>query len=121
MPTSFDYTQKIPIEFYGAEMTGTTVNSRILMTNPCLMMGSFKMPWTDIAQSVSGPTQYSYLSDTGKTYTGKPTVIGNALFHDILNTQNEFEMYYTEAGTSSHSGGFSTAIGYWDVDYFSGS
>lgn len=121
IPTSFDYTQKIPIDYYGAAMTGTTVNSAVLMRNPCLMMGSFKMPWTDLLQSVAGPTQYTYTSDTGVTYTGKPAIIGNALFHDILNTQNEFEMYYTEAGSTSGGGGFSTATGHWDIAYYSGS
>ncbi|MBO4877056.1 MAG: hypothetical protein J5501_03515 [Ruminococcus sp.] len=118
---SFDYQAKIPVDFYGAAMTGNTVNSHILMTNNCLLMGSFKMPWTDICQSVKGPKDFTYTSDTGVSYTGKPVIIGNALFHDILNTQNDFQMYYTEAGGTMNPGGFNTELGYYDIAYFSGS
>jgi len=127
--TEFTWQEQIPIDYYGARTTlnGTTgaeeVNSSIRMMNNCLVMGSFKMPWTDFDVKNQGNKQYSkYTSDTGAVYTNvRPTIIGNALFRDLLDTQNKFQMCYTEAGASSTGGTITTALGYYDVDYFSGS
>lgn len=125
--SALTWQEKIPIDFYGARssLSGSDVviNSSIRMMNNCLIMGSFKMPWTDFDVKNQGNKQYStYTSDTGAVYNNvKPTIVGNALFHDLIDTQNKFHMCYTEAGATSGGGGFTTALGYYDVDYFSGS
>lgn len=125
--TDINYQTKIPIDYYGARTTlnATTgaeeVNSSIRTSNNCLLMGSFKMPWTDFDCKNQGPKAFNYTSDTGVTYSGQPSILGNALFRDLIDTQNEFQMFYTEAGSSSGGGGITTALGYYDLDYFSGS
>lgn len=122
------YQTKIPIDYYGSRTTldpttgAEVANSSIRTMNNCLLMGSFKMPWTDFDCKNQGPKAYTYLSDTGESYSGQPSIIGNALFHDLIDTQNEFQMFYTEAGSgTSGPAGITTALGYYDVDYFSGS
>lgn len=130
--TAITYQEQIPIEFYGKRTSldpvtsAEVVNSRIMMQNNCQLMGSFKMPWTDFDVKNMSKDEYgftTYTSDTGTVYNNvKPAIVGNALFRDLLDTQNKFQMCYTEAGSGSSSGGtISTALGYYDIGYFSGS
>lgn len=129
-PYKFDYTKDWGMEYFGTE------GSKILCVNPCTLSGSFKCPATLFGSKVEGKYKVEYTDEYGVNWltqktesditNGKPVLIGNALFKDIIEAQNLFGLYYTESGQSGDSGdgmgaGFSTALGYYELGYFSGS
>lgn len=129
-PYKFDYTEDWGMEFFGVE------GSKIECTNPCTLSGSFKCPSTSFGSKVQGAYKVDYTDEYNVNWlnkpanekditNSKPVLIGNALFKDILEAQNTFGLYYTESGQSGTGPGpgtgFSTALGYYELGYFSGS
>lgn len=101
------------MEFYGAS------DSSILLNNYFTLTGTFKCPYTDFEAKNHGYYQVKYTDEygidwanksTGQTRGadqtgGKPTIIGNALFRNIIDTQNEFGLFYTETGQNNSGNG----------------
>lgn len=101
------------MEFYGKP------DSELLLTNECTLSGTFKSPYTDFRSSVVGKYRVHYIDEYGVDWTSKqqgkqergcdmvqgcPCIIGNALFKDVLETQNDFGLYYTETGQTGDHG-----------------
>lgn len=102
------------MEFYGGD------DSEILLTNECTLTGTFKCPYTDFRSSVVGKYRVHYIDEYGVDWAtdktlgsqlpgddmvqGCPCIIGNALFDDVLQTQNDFGLYYTESGQKGDQG-----------------
>jgi len=131
---AFDYKKDWGIEFFGEK------NTKIVCDQPCQFTGSFKCPFTSYTAAKNGIYTADYTDEygvewkskpfgqtRGEDYTAnKPPLIGNALFSDIINAQNDFGLYYTESGQSGKGGGgqgagFNTALGYYELGYFAGS
>ena len=117
---SFDYTKDWGITYFG------TYGSSINITNDSTLVGCFRMPYTKFSANVRGQVEVTYTGEDGKTRTGKPTIVGNALFAGV-NATNDFINYYTATGgqnnnnPSSSGGSFNTEVGYFDIDYMLGS
>ena len=101
------------MEFYGED------DSQLLLTNECTLSGTFKSPYTNFRSSVVGKYRVNYTDEYGVDWTTKkrgsqlpgddmvqgcPCIIGNALFKDVLETQNDFGLYYTESGQTGDQG-----------------
>ncbi|SFW30942.1 hypothetical protein [Ruminococcus flavefaciens] len=97
---------------FGMEFYGET-DSSIELSNECTLTGTFKCPYTDFSATKCGKYKVHYVDEYGIDWSGKPTggqergmdmtggcpvIIGNALFHDVLDTRNEFGLFYTETG-----------------------
>ena len=101
------------MEFYGAS------DSSILLNNYFTLCGTFKCPYTDFEAKNHGYYQVKYTDEYGIDWSakstgqtrgadqtgGKPTIIGNALFRNIIDTQNEFGLFYTETGQNNSGNG----------------
>ena len=117
---SFDYTKDWGITYFG------TYGSSINITNDSTLVGCFRMPYTKFSANVRGQVEVTYTGEDGKTRTGKPTIVGNALFAGVSAT-NDFINYYTATGGQNNSNPtntsstFVTEIGYFDIEYMLGS
>jgi len=144
-PCKFDYAKDWGINFYGSS------NSAIELSDPCTLMGSFRMPYTKFSGQVSGANCVfiEYTDENGQTVIpGKsypdakdgtfkqdvpyPTIVGNALFGEVSGT-NDFVNFYTASGAKNNGNNTNTNTtvtinpgtpgtdAYWDVMYMSGS
>lgn len=102
------------IEFYGEE------DSYIQLSNPSTLCGTFKSPYTDFSSTDLGKYEVNYTDEYGINWptqkvqgsqkqggdqtSGRPTIIGNALFRNVTETKNNFAIFYTETGQSGDSG-----------------
>lgn len=101
------------MEFYGEN------DSELFLSNNCTLTGTFKCPYTDFQSLVVGKYRVHYIDEYGVDWTKKPQgvqtrggdqvqgcpcIIGNALFDDVLETQNDFGLYYTESGQIGDQG-----------------
>jgi hypothetical protein len=101
------------MEFYGEN------DSELFLSNNCTLTGTFKCPYTDFQSLVVGKYRVHYIDEYGVDWTKKPQgaqtrggdqvqgcpcIIGNALFDDVLQTQNDFGLYYTESGQIGDQG-----------------
>jgi hypothetical protein len=130
----FDYTKDWGMEFFGEK------NSRIITDQPCSFTGSFKCPFTSYTGDKNGIYTADYTDEYGEQWklrghgqtrgndytANKPPIVGNALFSEVINAKNDFGLYYTESGQTGNNNngqgiGFSTALGYYELGYFSGS
>lgn len=100
------------IEFYGAD------DSYIELKNPSTLCGTFKCPYTDFSNTDNGKYKVHYVDEYGNDWSlkgngqqrgddqtgGKPVIIGNALFRDVIETKNNFAIFYTETGQTGNTG-----------------
>lgn len=144
---AFDYTEDWGMEFYGTKGDADKgiAASVIRLDDSSTITGAFRCPYTDFACTKNGKWSVKYTDEynvdwskkgggqtRGQDLTsGKPPIIGNALFHDVLQGEglgmNEFGMYYTQCGqggsaigTQTNKTQVKTDVGIFDVLYFSG-
>lgn len=102
------------IEFYGAD------DSSIELHNYITLCGTFKCPYTDFSNDNNGYYHVDYTDEYGINWlteknqggqtrgadqtSGHPVIIGNALFRDVIETQNNFAIFYTETGQTGNTG-----------------
>ncbi|WP_294410924.1 hypothetical protein [uncultured Ruminococcus sp.] len=100
------------IEFYGED------DSYIELKNPSTLCGTFKCPYTDFSNTDNGKYKVHYVDEYGNDWSlkgngqqrgddqtgGKPVIIGNALFRDVIETKNNFAIFYTETGQTGNTG-----------------
>ncbi len=103
---------------FGMEFYGET-DSSIKLNNYFTLTGTFKCPYTDFQSSEKGKYQVKYTDEYGEDWSlrgngqvrwqdqtgGKPVIIGNALFRDVKETQNNFGLFYTETGQNNSGNG----------------
>jgi hypothetical protein len=117
---TFDYTRDWHITYYG------TYGSKIDVQNEACFVGCFRTPYTKFNCCVPGVFTRSYKGEDGKTRDNmRPTIVGNALFSGVKDT-NLFESCYTASGNTgstnpgSGSSVVKTEVGYFDVMYMLG-
>lgn len=117
--TNIKYDRDFGIIFFGE------ASSSITIENPSTLCGSFKTPYTTLTVHNEGKYNVVYTDEYGEDWTGKPTLLGNALVMAVKGQSNNFSMFFTEtggAGGGTGGGeGFKDAFGgYYEVGYFSG-
>ena len=106
------YDDKMNIEWYGA--SGSVIEIR----NNGTICGAARAPYTTLKANVEGRLNINYEDEYSNSRSMKPCWIGNALFNDA-EVSNNFSMAYTLAGGGGSSTSLGTALGDYELSYFS--
>ena len=106
------YDDKMNIEWYGA--SGSVIEIR----NNGTICGAARAPYTTLKANVEGRLNINYEDEYGNSRSMKPCWIGNALFNDA-EVSNNFSMAYTLAGGGGSTTSLGTALGDYELSYFS--
>jgi len=106
------------IEYYGAE--GSSID---MTQNECTLVGTFMCPNTTFSNKVEGKTPCTYVDEYGNERTNvKSPIVGSALFNKITEAQNCFGVLNSGgAGATNNTKNINTALGTYEISYFTGS
>lgn len=106
------------IEYYGTE--GSAID---MYQNECTLVGTFMCPNTTFSNKVQCKTPCKYVDEYGveRTNTQAP-IVGSALFNKITDAQNSFGVLNSGgAGATNNTKNVYTALGTYEISYFTGS
>lgn len=107
------------IEYYGTE------GSSITMFNDCTLVGTFMCPETSFSGNVAGLIGCRYrgaYTAKGKETYYKSPIVGSAMFKRVDKATNDFGVLNSGGGGATKTkGSVKTALGTYEISYFTGS
>ncbi|MCR4796791.1 MAG: hypothetical protein K5898_16770 [Ruminococcus sp.] len=107
------------VEYYGTE------GSSITMFNDCTLVGTFMCPETSFSGNVAGLIGCRYrgaYTAKGKETYYKSPIVGSAMFKHVDKALNDFGVLNSGGGGATKSkGSVKTALGTYEISYFTGS